>query len=126
MHNAADNFSYQFTQLCFCGHSHVPVAFSKRPIAMGARPIEEIPVWASADDGSDFLQADMIQIPVEQSVKYLINIGSVGQPRNRNPARSTHHDEGADHRNYDILEPCITDILSVLPYIIALNIPAMK
>ena len=32
VHNAADNFSYQFTQLCFCGHSHVPLAFSKRPI----------------------------------------------------------------------------------------------
>ena len=47
VHNAADNFSYQFTQLCFCGHSHVPLAFSKRPIAMGARPIEEIPLWAS-------------------------------------------------------------------------------
>ena len=88
VHNAADNFSYQFTQLCFCGHSHVPVAFSKRPIAMGARPIEEIPVWASVDDGSDPRQADMIQIPVEQSVKYLINIGSVGQPRNRDPRAS--------------------------------------
>ena len=30
----------------------------------------------------------MIQIPVEQGVKYLINIGSVGQPRNRDPRAS--------------------------------------
>ena len=88
VHNAADNFSYQFTQLCFCGHSHVPVAFSKRPIAMGARPIEEIPLWASDSDGSDVKTADMIQIPVEQSVKYLINVGSVGQPRNRDSRAS--------------------------------------
>ena len=88
VHNAADNFSYQFTQLCFCGHSHVPLAFSKRPIAMGARPIEEIPLWASENDGSDFKTADMIQLPVEQSVKYLINVGSVGQPRNRDPRAS--------------------------------------
>ncbi len=88
VHNAADNFSYQFTQLCFCGHSHVPLAFSKRPIAMGARPIEEIPLWASENDGSDFKSADMIQLPVEQSVKYLINVGSVGQPRNRDPRAS--------------------------------------
>lgn len=88
VHNATDNFSYQFTQLCFCGHSHVPVAFSKRPIAMGARPIEEIPAWAAEDDGSDFNMADMIQIPVEQSVKYLINVGSIGQPRNRDPRAS--------------------------------------
>ena len=87
-HHAADNFSYQFTQLCFCGHSHVPLAFSKRPIAMGARPIEEIPLWASENDGSDFKTADMIQLPVEQSVKYLINVGSVGQPRNRDPRAS--------------------------------------
>ena len=88
VHNAADNFSYQFTQLCFCGHSHVPLAFSKRPIAMGARPIEEIPLWASDNDGSDVKTADMIQLPVEQSVKYLINVGSVGQPRNRDPRAS--------------------------------------
>ncbi len=88
VHNAADNFSYQFTQLCFCGHSHVPLAFSKRPIAMGARPIEEIPLWASDNDGSDVKTADMIQLPVEQSVKYLINVGSVGQPRNRDSRAS--------------------------------------
>ncbi len=88
VHNAADNFTYQFTQLCFCGHSHVPVAFSKRPIAMGARPIEEIPVWAADDEDSDVNIPDMIQIPVEQGVKYLINVGSIGQPRNRDPRAS--------------------------------------
>ena len=25
VHHAADNFAYQFTQVCFCGHSHVPI-----------------------------------------------------------------------------------------------------
>ena len=46
------------------------------------------PHGAAEDDGSDFNTADMIQIPVEQSVKYLINVGSIGQPRNRDPRAS--------------------------------------
>jgi len=88
-HHAADNFSYQFTQLCFCGHSHVPVAFSKRPIAVRVgRTIEEIPGWASAADGTDPQTADMIALDIEPGVKYLINIGSVGQPRNHDPRAS--------------------------------------
>ena len=30
IHQAMDNFSYQYTQLCFCGHSHVPIAYTRR------------------------------------------------------------------------------------------------
>ena len=88
-HHAADNFSYQFTQLCFCGHSHVPVAFSKHPIALRpGRSIEEIPGWASVGDGTDPHSADMIALTLEPGVKYLLNIGSVGQPRNHDPRAS--------------------------------------
>ena len=35
VYHAVDNFSYQLTQICFCGHSHVPVAFCKKPFAAG-------------------------------------------------------------------------------------------
>ena len=83
-----DNFSYQFTQLCFCGHSHVPVAFSKRPIALRvSRTIEEIPEWSSEGD-TDFTVADAIPVDIEQGVKYLMNVGSIGQPRNHDPRAS--------------------------------------
>ena len=87
-HHAADNFSYQFTQLCFCGHSHVPVAFSKRPIALRvSRTIEEIPEWSSEGD-TDFTVADAITVDIEQVDKYLMNVGSIGQPRNHDPRAS--------------------------------------
>ncbi len=91
-HHAADNFSYQFTQLCFCGHSHVPIAFAKKPLSMRTdRAIEEVP-WAvqASSNGMEVNpeEADFITLKVESGVKYLINIGSIGQPRNRDPRAS--------------------------------------
>lgn len=58
--DAMANFSYQFTQVCFNGHTHVPRVYVKSDKVM------EIP-------------ADSIVI--EDGAKYFINIGSVGQPR---------------------------------------------
>ena len=58
--DAMANFSYQFTQVCFNGHTHVPRVYVKVDKVM------EIP-------------ADSIVIEVGS--KYFINIGSVGQPR---------------------------------------------
>lgn len=92
-HHAADNFSYQFTQLCFCGHSHVPIAFCKKPVTMGAsRPIEEIQEWAFKDNEgmipSNPEEADELVLEIQSGWKYLINVGSIGQPRNRDPRAS--------------------------------------
>jgi len=91
-HHAADNFSYQFTQLCFCGHSHVPIAFCKKPITMQTEnPIEEIPEWSGTENGiipDNQNVADEIAIKMEAGWKYLINVGSVGQPRNRDTRSS--------------------------------------
>ena len=85
VHHATDNFSYQFTQLCFCGHSHVPIAFSKRAVAFGSsRAIEEILSWKS--DRSDPTRE--IVFEVQPGWKYLVNIGSIGQPRNGDPRAS--------------------------------------
>ncbi|MDD3703217.1 MAG: metallophosphoesterase family protein [Victivallaceae bacterium] len=93
LHHAADNFAYQFTQICFCGHSHVPVAFYKKPIStMSERPIEEILAWThQSDEGvspKDTLVSDVLSVRLETGYKYLFNIGSVGQPRNHDPRAS--------------------------------------
>lgn len=93
VHHATDNFSYQFTQLCFCGHSHVPIAFSKKPLTLGAEnPVMEIEDWrgtpkpgAPPEEGK--IDEGLV-IQIQNGWKYLINIGSVGQPRNRDPRAS--------------------------------------
>lgn len=93
-HHARDNFSYQHTQICFCGHSHVPVAFCKKPIAkFNERAVEEMPEWNQLiQDGSimvsDFAVADESRIEIKTGHKYLFNVGSIGQPRNRDPRTS--------------------------------------
>lgn len=58
--DAMSNFSYQFTQLCFHGHTHVPRVYIK----------------------SDRVQEMSSEsVTIEDGVKYFINAGSVGQPR---------------------------------------------
>lgn len=88
-HHAADNFNYQFTSLCFCGHSHVPVAFCKKPVSSH---IEEIEEWnynpELEDDNFDYTLADELPVEIKVGYKYLFNIGSIGQPRNRDPRAS--------------------------------------
>lgn len=93
IHQAIDNFSYQSTQLCFCGHSHVPVTFCRKPFTMSKeRLVEELKFWAAKDEelvmGFNSDLADEIVLPIEPGCKYLINVGSVGQPRNRDPRAS--------------------------------------
>ena len=86
--HAEDNFSYQRTNLCFCGHSHVPVAFVKKQLtAPGERPIEMINEWNGEVD-DDVTVADMIVVPYKKNNKYLFNVGSIGQPRNGDPRAS--------------------------------------
>ena len=92
-HHAADNFSYQWTALCFCGHSHVPVAFCKKPITSGSeRSIDSIPEWiCNMNDPSkndDFLSQDSLEVSYKNGYKYLFNVGSIGQPRNGDPRAS--------------------------------------
>ena len=62
--DAISNFSYQFTQLCFHGHTHVPRVYIK------SEKVRQIPADA---------------VVIEPSAKYFINIGSVGQPRDGDP-----------------------------------------
>lgn len=93
VHHAMDNFTYQFTQVCFCGHSHVPVAFEKRPLAsFGQRTVEVIDGWAPrTPDGQtvgQFNKSEFFPVEIKPGYKYLFNVGSIGQPRNRDPRSS--------------------------------------
>jgi diadenosine tetraphosphatase ApaH/serine/threonine PP2A family protein phosphatase len=65
--DAATSFSYQHTTLCFIGHTHSPKAYVR--------------------DGSvRSLPLDIL--PLQTGKKYLINVGSVGQPRDGDPRAS--------------------------------------
>ena len=92
-HHAVGNFSYQRTQICFCGHSHIPVAFDKAPFPSADRKlVEQIDAWEhnfyypEADE--NFMLADELPVKLEKGHKYLFNIGSIGQPRNNDPRSS--------------------------------------
>ena len=61
---AAASFPYQTTQVCFFGHTHVPVAFIRDSIVRGGT---------------------YSKFKVEPGKKYFVNVGAVGQPRDGNP-----------------------------------------
>ncbi len=64
--NAAESsFRNQFTSVCFFGHTHVPLAF--------------------VSEGANIEKGFYETLNIEPGYKYLINVGSVGQPRDRNP-----------------------------------------
>jgi diadenosine tetraphosphatase ApaH/serine/threonine PP2A family protein phosphatase len=58
--DAMSNFSYQFTQICFHGHTHVPRVYMKND------RVQEVAAES---------------LVIENGAKYFINVGSVGQPR---------------------------------------------
>ena len=61
---AAASFTYQNTNVCFFGHTHVPVAFVRDSVVRGG---------------------SYSKFKVEPGRKYFVNVGSVGQPRDGNP-----------------------------------------
>lgn len=61
---ATASFSKQRTPVCFNGHTHVPIAFVQDTSVRGGT---------------------YSKFRVEAGKKYLVNVGSVGQPRDRNP-----------------------------------------
>ena len=63
VNDAAASFTYQSTNLCFHGHTHVPVVF--------------------VDDGVDIEHGTFTNLKLEPGNRYFINVGSVGQPRDR-------------------------------------------
>jgi diadenosine tetraphosphatase ApaH/serine/threonine PP2A family protein phosphatase len=61
---AESNFNYQTTQVCFFGHTHVPLLFEKAGNIQGG---------------------PYTRVKAAFGRKYFINVGSVGQPRDGNP-----------------------------------------
>ena len=61
---AAASFPYQVSQICFFGHTHVPVAFMRDTVVRGGT---------------------YSKFKIDPSKKYFINVGAVGQPRDNNP-----------------------------------------
>lgn len=61
---AATSFTYQNTQVCFFGHTHVPVAFMRDSVVRGGT---------------------YSRFKVDSAKKYFVNVGAVGQPRDNNP-----------------------------------------
>jgi diadenosine tetraphosphatase ApaH/serine/threonine PP2A family protein phosphatase len=77
---AADaNFRNQFNNVCFFGHTHVPLAFVK---------------------GTNIEKGFYDTLKIRPGYQYLINVGSVGQPRDRNPK--------AAYAIYDLDEQTVT------------------
>jgi predicted phosphodiesterase len=66
--DAAEAFTHITTPLCFFGHTHFPFIYFEKDNQV---------------DGN-FLQENSSELKLEKGVKYLINPGSVGQPRDRN------------------------------------------
>ena len=66
--DAAEAFAQFSTPICFFGHTHFPFVYTQRD-----RAVEGI-----------FLEGHKNEIKIEKGARYLINPGSVGQPRDRN------------------------------------------
>ena len=65
--DAEESFRFQTTPVCFYGHTHMPIVFEK-------------------DARVTYRIYDRIRL--DRGRKYLVNIGSVGQPRDRDPRAS--------------------------------------
>jgi len=73
---AHTNMEIQKTPLCFVGHSHVPITFFETTLPQGNE-------GTSGSGPTEFTTE--AEIHIEPDRKYLINVGSVGQPRDGNP-----------------------------------------
>ena len=62
---AGESMKQQWTQLCFFGHTHVPAVYEQTM--------------------TELRGAFQEKIQLEDGCKYLVNVGSVGQPRDRDP-----------------------------------------
>ncbi len=67
--DAAEAFSYFQTPVCFFGHTHFPFVYAEKDQIV---------------EGT-FLEGRTNDVKLEKGVRYLINPGSVGQPRDRDP-----------------------------------------
>ncbi len=69
LNQARENLNYFSTQVCFVGHSHTPFFYQKKS--------------QGAESCGNFLQKNPVLLAPE--TKTIINVGSVGQPRDDDP-----------------------------------------
>lgn len=81
------NFQHHDQQICFLGHSHIPVVFKQD------------------EEGSPSILPDTT-FALRDSQRYIINVGSVGQPRDGDPR--------ASYGIYNLDDSCFT--LKRIPY----------
>lgn len=65
--DAIFNFSKFDEQICFIGHSHRPIIYIE-------------------NNNQKYTASDERELDIHQDCRYIINVGSVGQPRDNNPA----------------------------------------
>ncbi len=93
--DAADAFLWQREPICLVGHTHVPAFFSTTAAAT-TRPhpedIRSVVLCAGADDaahlGSVASQESTQRVKIARQSRTIVNPGSVGQPRERDPRAS--------------------------------------
>ena len=64
------NFRLFEFEVCFFGHSHIPSIFTLEPHGIRV----------------DVVKGERVRLKLERGSRYLVNPGSIGQPRDRNPA----------------------------------------
>ncbi len=67
--DAAEAFDHITTPVCFFGHTHFPFVYAEKENVV---------------EGT-FMEGEANEVRLEKGARYLINPGSVGQPRDRNP-----------------------------------------
>ena len=68
---AAESMAHQATPITFVGHSHVPAAYLQRP----GRDLHDLDVVFEAE----------FEVTIGEAERALLNVGSVGQPRDEDP-----------------------------------------
>jgi len=67
IYDAQENFKHFSNNVCLVGHSHIPIVITQ-------------------DDHYNCRVLKEKKISLEKGLRYIFNVGSVGQPRDRNPA----------------------------------------
>lgn len=70
---AREEFAAWSGEICFVGHTHLPMAYSNTLGPTGD--------WVSAQE----LEGDYVHLELRPETRYILNPGSVGQPRDGNP-----------------------------------------
>lgn len=71
INDASSNFTRQFSSLCFHGHTHIPKVF----VWDGRHAFEDF------EAGHSLAMKGYAEVHPQPGLKYFINVGSVGQPR---------------------------------------------